>query len=215
MKQFLHFFLILLCINVYVYKASCSETYYIDDNSVVFYKIINWWYYSLPEESERFCGRPAKCLNQGNAQVEYIEMEKKLILHIKGGFADLFSIFKECEQCVGPSHLNCIRLNKKYFGDAKAAMMSPKSTPLNQFVFEGIKKNHAQYLKKIEKNISFVMEGVILGLVNGKVALHQSGNFIKECPKDSQNQESDFPIILNIIDTETDEIIATYSANQS
>ena len=51
MKWFLSFTFLLSCFFIVNNDAFCSETYYIDNNRVLLYKIINWWYDCLPEES--------------------------------------------------------------------------------------------------------------------------------------------------------------------
>jgi len=88
-------------------------------NTLFLYKIINWWYDSLPEESHQLCGSLIRCQDRGNIQIEYDVIEMKLRLNAKESFADLLAIFKQCEHCWGPSYLKLIWLNKEYFGDRK------------------------------------------------------------------------------------------------
>jgi len=51
-----------------------------------------------------------------------------------------------------------------------------------------------------------VLEGVVGGLLNGKIALHQAGNFLKTCPEASQGLVDSFPFFLKIINSHTKEV---------
>ena len=212
MKWFLSFILILSFLIISSHDAFCVETYYIDNNRVLLYKIINWWYDCLPEESSRLCGSRIKCQSRDDVRVEYNETEMILKLKLKGGFAALISIFKQCKQCLGPSYLKCIWLNKRYFGSGEAVIVSNDSPTVSAFIFNSIEKNDSVRIQSIEKNIVFEIEGVIGGLLNGQIALHQAGNFIKTCPGTSHGRDDSFPISLKIINSNTKEVLAKYYA---
>jgi len=210
-NRFVHLFLVLLCIHIFSFDAFCEETYRIDNNRVLLYKIINWWYDCLPDECDLFCGKTVECDNRGNAEIEYSAADMTLKLKVKGGFADLFSIFKACKDCYGPSYLECRQLNRKYFGNGKAVGIHAGFRGFNEFVFNAISSSQAQSVRNIKDDIKFVLKGRIGGLVGGKVALHQAGQFQKACPKDPKNQKAAFPITLKIVNAQTDEILAIYS----
>lgn len=186
-----------------------SEKYYIENQNVLLYKIINWWYDCQPEDNFLLCGEKIKCNNLGNACIEYAQSKSVLKISIQGGFADLLSIFKTCDRCLGPSYLRCIWQHEKYLGKGKAASINK----LNQFIFVHIDTIQAKILKDIEKDIVFVVEGHILGLTNdGKVALHNTGAILKKCPNDTNEKNAIFPITVTIKIDSTDEIIAQYIA---
>ena len=210
-KRSVHLFLILLCIHIFSFEAFCEETCRIENNHVLLYKIINWWYDCLPDECDLFCGKTVECENRGNAEIEYDASDMTLKLRVKGGFADLFSVFKACKDCYGPSYMECRQLNKKYFGKGKASGINVDFQGLNDFIFYDISNTHAQSLKEIKDDIIFLIKGRVGGLVDGKVALHQAGQFQKACPKDPENQKAAFPITLKIVNAATDEILAIYS----
>lgn len=191
--------------------AFCSETYFIDNNRVLLYKIINWWYDCLSEESTQLCGSLIKCRNKGDARVRYDETRKFLQLQINGGFANLLSIFKNCEQCFGPSHLKCTWLNKKYFGGGKAAIISNEVPAISGFTFHGVDKDHSRIIQSIESEIELELEGKVGGLLNGKIALHKAGNSLKSCPDISQDRADNFITSLKFINSHTKEILAEYS----
>ncbi len=214
MKWFLSFTIVLSCFHITMPVSYCSESYYINNNRVLLYKIINWWNDSLSEESIQFCGRRIKCQNEGETQVEYNQSQMMLKLNIKGGFADLVSIFKQCEQCFGPSYLQCTWLNQKYFGNGEAVIVQDELPAIGALFFNNINKKGWRLIRSIEKNIELVLEGVIGGLLmmNGRIALHQAGSFLKTCPGASQSRYDSFPISLKIINSHTEEVLAKYTA---
>ncbi len=179
MRQFHYFALLLFCCHVLCPLAFCSEDYYIDNSRVLLYKLINWWYDCTPEETHLLCGRPVKYQNRENAHVEYHEAENTLKLKVKGGFADLLSILKPCEKCFGPSYLRCTWMNRDYFGNGRPAIVSRELSTITEFIFYDFRKQQAQKIQGIEKDILFVLEGMIGGLLNGKIALHRAGIFSK------------------------------------
>jgi hypothetical protein len=126
---------------------------------------------------------------------------------IQKGFADQLSIFKTCNECFGPSYLRCIWQNEKYLGKGTAV----PTNNLNQFVFLHIDKIQAEILKDIEKKIEFVVKGNIQGLMNeGKIALHNNDILLKRCPNGADDNGGIFPIMIEIRNTRTNEIVAQY-----
>lgn len=214
MKWFLSFMVVFSCLHINIPDAFCSESYYINNNRVLLYKIINWWNDCIPEESSHLCWRRIKCENEGDAHIVYSETEKTLKLQIKGGFAELLSTFKQCDQCFGPSYLQCTWLNKKYFGYGEAVIVQDELPAISALFFNNINKKEWRLIRSVEKDIELVLEGVIGGLLmmNGKIALHQAGNFLKTCPKPNQNRDNSFPISLKIINSRTEEVLAKYTA---
>ena len=195
-------------------NALCAETYTIDNNRVLLYKLINWWNESSLEESNQLCGRPIKCKSEGDAQIEYDEADRILKLQIKGGFADLLSIFKQCDKCFGPSYLKCTWLNRNYFGSSGKDILPAQTIILPPLYFHNIDKEQVKRIRSIEKNLAFELEGVIGGLLleSGKIALHRAGKFLKSCPEVSRSQENGYPISFRIIHSETNEVLAKYDA---
>ncbi len=126
-------------------------------------------------------------------------------------FADLLSIFKQCEHCWGPSYLKLTWLNKEYFGDGKFITSTDKYSTVNSYIFAHIEKTHAQQIQSIVDVIELELEGIICGLMNGKIALHHAGKLLKTCQVDSEKQDESFPITLKIMNSQTEELLAKLS----
>jgi hypothetical protein len=212
MKWLLFLSIVLSCDHVLGYYVHYPVTFYIDNNSVLLYKVINWWYDCLPEESDQLCGRLLKYQIMDHAKVEYNEAEMILKLGIKGGFTDQLIIFKQCEGCIGPSYLKCTRLNKKYFGNGVAINISKDFSTESTLRIKNVDKKHGQLIMSLEHDIVFESEGAIGGLLNGKIALHQAGTFLRNCPEVSDDRSKNFPITFKIINSHTKEVLAEYTA---
>ena len=202
----------MVCVSTTSNYAACSEEYYINNDKVLLYKIINWWYDCLPEESRQICGNLIICQAKGNIQIEYDAVEMKLRLNTKESFADLISIFKECEQCWGPSYFELTWINKEYFGNGLFITSTDKYSALNSYIFAHVKRINAQRIQSIVDVIGLELEGTICGLMNGKIALHYSGKLLKTCQVDKDKQDEHFPITLKIVNFQTEEILAKFSA---
>lgn len=177
------------------------------------YKVLNWWNDSLPEDDSLPCGDKLKCQSTGGITLEYDELQMILKIHPAGGFGDLVSLFKRCEQCYGPSSLKSSWLSEKYFGKGEAVIIPKTETSIRLVVFNNISKKQAFFIRTIEKDVTFVLEGKIGGLLlDGKIALHHVGDFLKSCPKVGQNQEDSSPVSLTIINSQNEEVMAKYLA---
>lgn len=211
-RYILSFVIFLAYVPAYPHIVFCYEEYYIDDQVTLLYKVINWWYDCLPEECDIFCGDAVKCTNQGNARIEYNENVKLLRFTVQYGLADMLSVIDNCAGCTGPSHLKCIWQDPKYFEGAKPAAVSN----LSRYDFYGIDGKQAQAIKSIGDAISFVVEGNICGLLkDGTISLHQSGAFLRSCPKRSDNEIDNPPISVKIMNAKTNRMLARYLATRA
>lgn len=211
MKLIFRFIVSLFCFAIHVHPACGEETCYIDDSPLLLYKTINWWYDSLPEESSMLCGKPIKCINKGNARVEYDEPNKKIRIKITGGFANMLSVFKTCERCYGPTNLQSLSINPDYFMNSPTTIAPAASSTMNSFGFNNINKEQALMLKSVEKDLVFMVEGVIGGLCNGKITLHESGDLLKYCRGPFFGKYDNYPICIKIIDDRNKKILAEYT----
>lgn len=213
MKRILFFAVVMAGLHLLCRDGLGSETYFIDHQRVLLYKIINAWYDSPPEESERLCGLPIQYHNQGNVRVEYNGLEEQALhLQINEDPADLLSVLKPCQRCFGPAFFQCTWLNKKYFGKGEAVVLSNDPKTISVFRFHLVGEKQARHLQRIEKDIALVIEGVVRGLLNGKIALHRSGTLIRECPGGSSPGEENTSIVLKIVNFRTKEVMARYIA---
>ena len=189
-----------------------TEKYYIDQQPVLLYKIINWWNTCLPDDCGLFCGKTIFCTDQGNVNIEKDTTGSDLKLRVNGNFAEMLAPFRQSEAFFGPNRLQCKWLNQKYFGDGTAEDLKDTVNGQSEFRFRSVSETHVQLLKKVEKDIGVVLKGVIGGLINSKIALHRAGKMSNYCFKSNANNRKQFPISLMIVNAQTTEVLAEYTA---
>jgi len=191
--------------------AAGSQAYFINNQKVLLYKIINWWYDSLPEDAHRLCGALIRCRAKGPIQIEYNAGEMTLKFNANTEFAQLLSIFEPWEQGLGRSRLKLTWVNKEYFGNGKIRVSTTRPPSARSYVFSPVDRADARRILSVERFVGFQLEGVVKGLMNGKIALHHAGKQLKTCPKKFQRPHENDPTTLNIVNFQTREILATLS----
>lgn len=200
----------LLCSLLAVQHAFCAETYFIGDQPVLLYKVINWWYDSLPAESGALCGKPIQCRNEGNAGIEYDALKKEVTINIRGGLAGMLLTFKACGDCYGPSRFHCTWLNRNMFKGGDATVVVVDSTVIQGFSFSPVEREQAGIIQTMADDLRFELEGVIGGLADGRVALHASAGLLKHCSAASDDQANFYPISLRIMNSKNNDVIAEF-----
>jgi hypothetical protein len=147
----------------------------------------------------------------GNARVEFRAQKNELEIVINGVFAEMLHVFKECKQCCGPSYFRSSWRNPDYFRYAEYFTVNKTSSTISCFTVHDISEKQAQRFQKIAHHLQFVLEGVIGGLSDGRIALHASGNLIKSCREPRQNHNIHYPITLKIIKAGTGESLAIFT----
>ena len=188
------------------------EMYYIGTQPVLLYKLINWWYDCPRKEAEYPCGSRIKYIGMGNTRVKYCEETQVLTLSVAGGIAGMLSMLTSCGRCTGPSRLACTGLNPRYFGNATAVEITGDS-PV-EVVFRNMTPDHHWQVRDIERSVGFELEGMVCGLLDGRIALHYGADFIKACPNLLLESDGYVPPSLRIIHSTTREVLATYTAVQ-
>jgi hypothetical protein len=179
--------------------AHGSEICTINGNTVLLYKIINFWYDCLPEEADQLCGARLECRSREQARIEYQTTASVLKIHIPSGFARLVSV-------AGGRHLQCTWLNQAYFGGGQALDLTD-DTGAEGFTFTGIKEAQARSIRAMAKEIRVEIKGGISGLLNGKIALYQGRDFLKTCPEEAEGT----PALVKLVNSRTREVLAVYS----
>lgn len=208
--------LLSLCICDYSYsngKPLFTEICYLDDNYVLLYKIINWWNDSEPGDDHLICGTTLKCKIKGNLNIHYDNDQELLTIRVNSNIEELVSIFKECESCRGPSYFRCSYLNEKYFGKVDAVDTLVIHSTINTIEIQGVPRNQYLQIHNIEEFITVEIKGKVDGLLleNGKIALHQNGDFFKSCPQSSKGLPQQSETVLTIKNDNTKEVLAQYT----
>ena len=109
-----------------------TETYFIDNQPVLLYKTINWWYDCLEMESRLLCGRQVRYQNNGDARLMYNKSKSHIDIIFSPKVANMLSIFKPCHPCFGPSYFQLTWINPSYFPGNFSKEGMPLPPPLNR-----------------------------------------------------------------------------------
>ncbi|WP_164970279.1 hypothetical protein [Halarcobacter ebronensis] len=177
-----------------------SDIYYLENNEVLLYKILNWWSNESHENSTEFCFNNLKVRSNKSLNLNYDKKTKILKIYLEEEFADLIYIFENKND-----YLKNVYINKNYFKNSKVRSIRK----INTISLENISLNQYEKIKKIKNTLAFELEGKIAGLLSfsGKVSFHKNGDFLRPCP---QNQNEKFDIVFKILNLKTDEILVEY-----
>lgn len=199
--------LLLLFINSYIYANDLYKTdsYFLDKNEVLLYKILNWWSTEAHKDSTKPCNKQIKVKSNTLLNINYNKQSKTLNLYSKKGFAKLLSVFETCENCTLNS-LSLEYINKNHFTFLKQHQIKS----VDSLTLENVSLNEYKKIKKDISHLSFELEGIVKGLLtySGKLALHKKGDFFRTCPKTNKNTD----IVFRVINTKTKETLLKYKS---
>ena len=212
LRKIISFHLILLGFILIPCFGFGYEKYYIDNEPVLLYKIINWWHDCISNNCSRFCDRRVKYVNNGTVHIKYNRSNSVLTLKFTEPFADLLIPLKQNDRDFGPSRFKCTWLNKLYLGSPTPDDINNISFLHHEIIFHSVDFRQANLLKKSESNIGIVIEGAIGGLHESKIMLYQTGEISRYCQSTQNNDKHHSPIFLQIINFKTKETLAVYEA---
>ena len=211
LKLFMAVAVTIICFFGGLQEASGEEAYSINGNQVLLYKVINWWYDCLPEESDRLCGQILSYRSFGNTQVDYNDEKEILTVYMAAGFTDMMSIFNPDAQGGNAPFLKCTRLNEKIFENAAVDDITGFLSVNGRLSLKDVKKDWAANLYRMKSHIGIEVKGRIHGLLNGRIALHPQGDFLKFCPRDDRSEDRVFIATLSLYHVEMKEVLAVLS----
>ena len=147
-------------------------------------------------------GRLIKSEKQKDIIIKYDQDKLSLVLTTKGGFATQLSA----------TDLKCTWSNRAYFGGGKPVDITSLQLSAGEFTINNIDANHYHRIKDILPHLTFELKGEIAGLLNGQIALHRAGPFIKKCPLPPKDSGESSTTSFRIINFHTKEVLATYSS---
>ncbi len=198
-------FFLSLNINIYAYSELYkSDIYYLENNEVLLYKILNWWIIEPNEKSTEFCFNNIKVRSNKPLNLKYDKKSKILEIYLNEKFADLISVFENKN-----AYLKNEYINKNYFKNLKAENIQK----INTISLKNVSLSEYKKIKKIQNNLVFELEGKVAGLLDfsGKISLHRSGEFLRSCP---QKADEKFDIVLKVLNIKTKEVLVKYLSKE-
>lgn len=198
-----HRFCILFILFLFNYSppALGFEHCSIEKDRVILYKVINWWYDNLDQEADFLCRKTIICRRLGQADIQYDAKNQTLTFKLENTVGELLAY--------GPSLFVCEQLNTDFFGNGRAGRVKKDHQGIREISFHEIEEQHAEKIQNFQEQILITLKGTITGLKNGKIALDQTGEFIKPCPELDKRPS----ILLTITDQATQTVLAQFSAD--
>lgn len=122
----------------------------------------------------------------------------------------MFLFFKNCAQCYGPTKWKRSYLDQRFFKNTTETAVTSDLAGITGLSFSHIDREQAQRIQNIERDLRFILEGVVGGLSNGRIALHGAGNLIRKCGHASKNPKKSYPISLTVTTSSDKKQIAKF-----
>ena len=206
MKQILTLSLIIGFIFFSV-PAHSGENYFIEDEKVLLYKVVNWWYTCLEPDAQWLCGQSLRFESHGDIRSAASGRDGKLLLTLPGNCAGQLSLFKKSKN---RPFFKLMWQDPDYFpGD----MTLPRELyALDRLPVIVTSEEDRRIIRDLAPRLGIKIEGRIRGLVNNRIALHPvdsaTENQIRFCPEPENGLP--FPILLTFIHTPSGKALARY-----
>lgn len=196
-------------------SRAANFAYTIDDQPVLLYKIIQWWYDAQAADAPWVCGRTLACHTTDPIQITYVQSDRRLSLRFEAGFAELVSAGAP-EAGVPSMDLRATGLDPNYFGDVTAKLCPDPACALGRICVEGVAPDQADRLAAMGDRLEVVLAGTVCGLVDGRIALAHGQGLLKVCPASAsaatayQAATASQPVTLALRNRHADAVLAIF-----
>ncbi len=185
--------------------AHSSEDYFIEDEWVLLYKVVNWWYTCLEPDVQWLCGQSVRFETHGEIRVA--GKGRKMDLILPKECAGQLSLFKTTQ---GKNYFKRIWQHPDYF--SRGIILSPALYTLDRLSVTDIPKEDQSRIRSLIPLLGLQIQGRIRGLTNNRIALHPvdstTEDQIRSCPEPEDG--TPFPVSLSIVHTPSGEALALY-----
>lgn len=202
--------LLLLSIAGTVPSHAASFAYTIDDQPVLLYKIIQWWYDAPTSEIPWACGRALSCRTTDPIQITYTLNDRRLTLRFGAGFAELVSAGAP-EAGIPAMALRATWLDTNYFHAVTARLYPDPANALGRLSVEGVAPELADRLAAMANRLEVVLSGPVCGLVDGRIALSHGQGLLKGCPASASPATASRPVTLTLRNRYTNTVLAIFA----
>ncbi len=187
--------------------AHCQEDYFIEDEWVLLYKVVNWWYTCLEPDAQWLCGQSVRFESHGEIRVSGEGRKMDLILPKE--CAGQLSLFRKTKV---KNYFKLAWQHPDYFPVSRGITLPSGLYSLDRFSVTGIPKEDRRAIRSLIPLLGIQIQGRIRGLTNNRIALYPvdstTKNQIRSCPEPEDG--TPFPISLAIIHTPSGETLARY-----
>ena len=160
-----------------------SEAYFLGEQQVLLYKIINWWYFAPAGQSAELCGESISYENSGNARVDINSESSAAEISISTGCADMLSLITPCESCASKISVPSVWIDQNLFPDSKATLLIEVLAHTNNcsIIFQNVPNDTQKLLEDSQIQLVLTISGTVQGLTGSRIALDYSGDSQGKC----------------------------------
>jgi hypothetical protein len=202
--------LLICCLAVGGRTFADIDTYTIDGQPVLLYKIIQWWYEAPDAQAPWICGRTLACRTRSPVEISFMPDNRRINLRFETDFADL--IWPEIagggnvRLDLYPIYTDPAYLN----GSAHASGADIGNRPA-RFSVVGVTPEQAQQWIRSADGLELVLSGLVRGLADDRVALADGPALIKSCPQGTASGSAPRAMTLTLRHRPTDRVLAIFS----
>lgn len=140
--------------------AHCQEDYFIEDERVLLYKVVNWWYTCLEPDVQWLCGQSVRFESHGEIHGREYNQGRKMVLILPEECADKLSVFSTP---MGKSHFKLVWQHPDYFPVNKGITLPAGLYSLDRVSVTGIPKENRRAIRSLVPLLGVHIEGRIGG----------------------------------------------------
>lgn len=190
-----------------------EERYFLNDQRVLLYKLINWWYHAAPAEAHQICGDSLRSEITGGWLRYESESGIKLALAGEYGCGSLISLKTGCGQSPQRSHrVDATWVNTEYFESGQLSFVFEERRETNDcsLVIYNVSEPSLEMLRTAAVGLQLTISGRVNGLGNGKVALLGGGDCYERCSKPSAAGVLHQSVQIDLVNTFSGETLASF-----
>jgi hypothetical protein len=201
---------LILCLAVAGPAFADIDTYTIDGQPVLLYKIIQWWYDAPGAQAPWICGRMLACRTQHPLDVTFIPDKSRLNICFETEFAELvwpeIAGSGKVRMDLYPTWTDSAYLNDS--APASCPAVDNRSAGLSM---ETVSPEQAQRWMRSAADLEMIFSGFVLGLAEDRVALVDDTVLIKTCPPTAVSRSGSRAMTLTLRHRSTKQVLVVFS----
>jgi hypothetical protein len=202
--------LLICCLTAGERAFADIDTYTIDGQPVLLYKIIQWWYEAPDTQTPWICGHTLACHTRQPVEISFTRDNHCISLRFETEFADL--IWPE----IGGSgkvrlDLHPIWTDPAYFNANAHALCADRGNHPARLFIEEVNPEQAQQWMRSANDLELMLSGPVRGLADDRVALADSPALLKICPHEVTAGSAPPTMTLTLRHRTTQRVLAIFS----
>jgi hypothetical protein len=186
------------------------ETYTIDGQPVLLYKIIQWWYDAPDAQGPWICGRSLACRTRAPLEISYAADNGRISLGLEAGFAEL--VWPKIAGSGGSAaSFHPLWMDPAYVVAAKVTVCSGLGDGSARLSVGGVTPKQVRLWMQLAAGLELILAGPVCGLMDDRVALVGTPQLIKACPQSSFSKAASKAMTLTLRHRPTDRVLVVFA----